>query len=821
MKITINGHPITAKRKKLIEHTHYFDAMLNSQFKESKQDILSIQDLPVNDIGVLQAFFDNVDQIESYIKNNVLTEDFFLYYRLMIYFSHKTENLDVLVHESFLKAFDQLMESQNYTSLCNLIPSIFILYYENKLPVSAFDILEKYNNEVVVPDENVIEGILEEFAEYFENDMESYLKVITTSNHLNQNGLMLLDKWEDKLIFTPSDVPCMNIQVKSNFKKGDKVVVSLEEFEARLLMNSNGFFEGFDWSNVVLAGGAVVDMLSSNEQTPKDFDLFLWGSEELRKKSLENIIKCLQKQGEIVFLSRGCVTDFFIIGKNLRIQVISNANSCRTDVINHFDSSYCQVLYDGSNVYFTPQALKTWITGVNENNFEANKGIVKPYRLYKSIKKGFRHLEQNVTIEWDPEEDMPIDHDAEDAVIYDDFCIIDASDDDESEYEVYEVEPDDDESEYEDESEYSSVSADEITMTQFKNDKAIITSSMINSLDFSTFSKDQLIFILKSIYMNGIINCKMNVLWCSIRWEGNFKDHYNGKVLDQFSTWIPCELILIKQDMRICTQNSLVCRPENQILIKTPLLKLTGIFNPGDKYNIPGDPTKMMIEPFNNIDRFEAFFRGVEDSLLNKMYTIMKSDRKLKKYLKLVKRNCGLINHGLFNIQKDWDYDDYDSDEDVIYRQKQNRVFKAQKLAKRVIINDYVKHTRHVLEGSFRASDYLTPNTYVVLTFRLKHVWCAGIREHTGVSREIVQIDVRPANYKQRGIKEKKNIDIDKLNSENESLRKEVGALKNQLIKMNTSALNIKVQELQNQLKTTQKELSQNKLKLRRISLIL
>ena len=165
------------------------------------------------------------------------------------------------------------------------------------------------------------------------------------------------------------------------------------QFARNFHRRSNHLFHGFNWINVVAAGGYVVNALHNEKSTlSSDIDLWLLGDANTQSLKVQEIVRFFRQQCTLRHVTMylavsGSVLSLWIEDSKVMIQVICNTDhQSGADVISRFDFCYCQVYYDGQDVFGTAlavDALNSRITRVNPNKY------VTQLRYQKALQKGF------------------------------------------------------------------------------------------------------------------------------------------------------------------------------------------------------------------------------------------------------------------------------------------------------------------------------------------------------------------------------------------------------------------------------------------------
>jgi len=177
-------------------------------------------------------------------------------------------------------------------------------------------------------------------------------------------------------------------------------------------------FKGFNFSNILIAGGCVSDILVNNKI--KDIDIFIYGlnEEEATDRVYESInwfcqfnktIECIFKDNYVEFTTQTIINNEVI--NDTKIQIIFKLYDSINEILHSFDLGCCSVGFDGRNIYMTSLARLTYEMGYNiliPNKLTKNI----TYRLLKYIAKGFgiifpnlNHNSLSVRLPFSPEDE--------------------------------------------------------------------------------------------------------------------------------------------------------------------------------------------------------------------------------------------------------------------------------------------------------------------------------------------------------------------------------------------------------------------------------
>jgi len=205
----------------------------------------------------------------------------------------------------------------------------------------------------------------------------------------------------EKYQYLPEDedeaaVPKVFTACRDTTRRGPCVVPSMEVFLERWNEFTEGMFAGMDWSNVVVAGGAVLACLAEprNDQqyAGSDIDIFVHGvytDEEANAKLRhihQTVMKNCRSRGDIVRTKRACT----ILNQYpyRHVQVILRLYKNPGEVLLGFDIDCCAVGFNGSQV-FAEERFRRAITKRYNLVNRSRRSTTYEVRLFKYGKRGF------------------------------------------------------------------------------------------------------------------------------------------------------------------------------------------------------------------------------------------------------------------------------------------------------------------------------------------------------------------------------------------------------------------------------------------------
>ena len=157
---------------------------------------------------------------------------------------------------------------------------------------------------------------------------------------------------------------------------------SADDFRVRLDAFAGPLFAGLDMTNLVVAGGAVVQALMIKEDELRhasregsaDIDLFIVAPDEATARATCDRVYAHFRRGlganrlehrELLLLRSRMAISFYANMPQRTVQLILRRHACVADVIFSFDVDACQLAYDGQRVLATPSAVRAFRTGIN------------------------------------------------------------------------------------------------------------------------------------------------------------------------------------------------------------------------------------------------------------------------------------------------------------------------------------------------------------------------------------------------------------------------------------------------------------------------
>lgn len=172
-------------------------------------------------------------------------------------------------------------------------------------------------------------------------------------------------------------------------------IVTKDEYKKNFKELCHGVLKGLDWSNVFVAGGAVLGSLMNvpdrSAFKDSDIDMFLYGlTEEEANEKLKHIYFIVQsntKATSEVIRTKNAVT---ILGQfpYRHIQIVLRLYKSPAEVLMGFDIDACTLGFDGDRVWALPRAQRALAKRYNLVDM-SRRSLTYEARLYKYAKRGF------------------------------------------------------------------------------------------------------------------------------------------------------------------------------------------------------------------------------------------------------------------------------------------------------------------------------------------------------------------------------------------------------------------------------------------------
>ncbi|KAM9974519.1 hypothetical protein ACTFIW_007974 [Dictyostelium discoideum] len=159
---------------------------------------------------------------------------------------------------------------------------------------------------------------------------------------------------------------------------------------------SNNMFDGFNWSNVFVAGGSVLGcsleggIIGNKGFQNSDIDIFLYGlSENGANSKLDEIEQFIKSKSPQAQMARTKYAITFVSGSGFRnVQIVLRIYKSPAEVLMGFDIDCCSIGFDGTDVYAMPRAIKAVTTSCNIVSM-SRRSLTYETRLFKYALRGF------------------------------------------------------------------------------------------------------------------------------------------------------------------------------------------------------------------------------------------------------------------------------------------------------------------------------------------------------------------------------------------------------------------------------------------------
>jgi hypothetical protein len=226
---------------------------------------------------------------------------------------------------------------------------------------------------------------------------DTILKISTDENDLRK---------QENLI-TNNMAYCVNTEDLRHVKGIPQSKIVLRGSQNRDTINNHEFNMEFSkktydlltyvsWDNLVVAGGALVNIITGSTEKLNDVDLFIYG---LNKKDatekIDRVISCIKqkatdmKYDTRVYLNKNVINVYvFDVKKLLQIQIILRLYDSITKIIMGFDVDCCAIAFNGRDILTTTRGAYGFKYRVNVANLQRRSPSYEN-RLIKYSFRGF------------------------------------------------------------------------------------------------------------------------------------------------------------------------------------------------------------------------------------------------------------------------------------------------------------------------------------------------------------------------------------------------------------------------------------------------
>ena len=244
------------------------------------------------------------------------------------------------------------------------------------------------NDSIIFSDISDIEEVFET-----ESESETYSDIDSDIDSDTDNSV------EDYIIVPPHNTVMVDnkvcIHLSTNMDrcpygecgKRNSILYEVDIDKSKLDKFNQNLLDNFNYDNVVIAGGSISKMyLNVDENSDlyknSDIDMYLYGTQEEKKKKLQYILNFFKYT---VVIPYNNVFTMYFRGKTRTIQIICGFFKNKYDILKGFDYAHVQILYDGDKFLATKLFLEHIKKNQTDYNFQRKISI---FRIYKTLLLG-------------------------------------------------------------------------------------------------------------------------------------------------------------------------------------------------------------------------------------------------------------------------------------------------------------------------------------------------------------------------------------------------------------------------------------------------
>jgi len=222
----------------------------------------------------------------------------------------------------------------------------------------------------------------------------------------------LLEDEEHKKLYRIEEIRRKELKHNFPYIDSEKITWKLCTFEniSKKFFSIFPKFVGMNFSNMLIAGGCICDLIMNRENVIHDIDIFIYGlSSELAEKKVYEIINwfcqfnktiyCIFKENYVCFTTTTIkqINDEYITLKDVKIQIIFKLYNSILDILYSFDIGASSIGFDGKDIYLSPLGLFAYENGYNIVSIR-HENLSMKYRYLKYLQKGFGIILPNLNI---------------------------------------------------------------------------------------------------------------------------------------------------------------------------------------------------------------------------------------------------------------------------------------------------------------------------------------------------------------------------------------------------------------------------------------
>jgi hypothetical protein len=367
--------------RKWTGRSRFFSAIVSGEYQRNHNNIYDLTDYTIESFNWVMKYISSgkIDRLTNVMDHHEL-------YQISMYLGLPNElvrYVDISVDRLFYHNLtDTDLEMRLYERSVREI-----LYANEDTDFRGEDV--KFTLGRVINSRNFFDRSSEMTSNLRQSELSHYTKV-----YKNQDYYFISD---------PNDV-CRD-------KKTTNVLAELSNQQIRELFSQyiSGLFDGFDFTDLVIAGGCISNFEKLVSDTSDimhlyytlgelgDIDIFIITKDPTNAKiAIRRLLNHLKAQyPNVLFLrTENAITILGIYPDDncidgLVVQIILRLYNSVTQVISGFDIDSCCVAYDCNELYCMPRFLRSTVQGYNLVDPE-RQSLNYGYRLFKYLTRGFR-----------------------------------------------------------------------------------------------------------------------------------------------------------------------------------------------------------------------------------------------------------------------------------------------------------------------------------------------------------------------------------------------------------------------------------------------
>lgn len=215
-------------------------------------------------------------------------------------------------------------------------------------------------------------------------DYDMLLDDVKLALPVHDSELKLYDYY-DMLHYEKHNFKVVNTQPDRN----QEMILNNEAFCSIFTKVTNGMFDMLDWTNVIIGGEFLFNIVTNSNMESTNLDLYLYGKNNIIEEKFKYLINYFSSYTPY-YIIKGSNIIIIIKELNFDIQIIPTKIVSPLEIINTFNCTYHMIYYDGTNLFTNLSGLISMKYRVTKFNKKLDK-----YWVQKIVTHGLEIVKHN------------------------------------------------------------------------------------------------------------------------------------------------------------------------------------------------------------------------------------------------------------------------------------------------------------------------------------------------------------------------------------------------------------------------------------------